>query len=65
MNAYESFCRQFPANAALDLMPLPGESMVSSLWRFSWRNGLSTKELLNFCTKANGYDKDGTAYSHT
>ncbi len=65
MNAYESIPRQFPANAALDLMPLPGESMVSSLWRFSWRNGLSTKELLSFCTKGSGYEKEDAACCST
>lgn len=65
MNVHESIPREYPANAALDLLPLPGESMVSSLWRFSWRNGLSTKELLNFCTKGTGYEKEGAAYSYT
>lgn len=65
MNPYQSAPRQYPANAALDLMPLPGESMVSSLWRFSWRNGLSTKELLAFCTKGSGYETEGAAYSYS
>lgn len=60
MNAYESVPRQFPANAAVDLMPLPGESMVSSLWRFAWRNGLSAKELRRFCSSGLGYAKEGT-----
>lgn len=64
MKIYESVPGQFPGNAALDLVPLPGESMVSSLWRFAWRNGLSTKELLRFCTHGNGYQKEHAAYSY-
>lgn len=65
MNAYESIPRQFPANAALDLMPLPGESMVSSLWRFAWRNGLSAKELHRFCSSGLGYAKEGSDFSQS
>jgi hypothetical protein len=65
MKVYEHIHGLFPANAALDLMPLPGESMVSSLWRFAWRNGLSAKELLRFCSSGLGYAKEGSDYSRS
>jgi hypothetical protein len=48
----------FPTNAAMDLQPLPGESITSSLWRFAWRNGLKAKELLVFCSTGTGYAKE-------
>lgn len=65
MKIYESVPGQFPGNAALDLVPLPGESIVSSLWRFAWRNGLGVKELLRFCSGDARYAKDNGRYSPT
>jgi hypothetical protein len=53
----------FPENAAQDLVPLPGESITSSLWRFAWRNGLRAKELLGFCSPYYTYDKEGTKWT--
>ncbi len=32
-----------------DLCPLPHESILSSLWRFAWRNALSGSRLLQYC----------------
>jgi hypothetical protein len=45
VNVYRAVPAFFPANAASDLQPLPGESFMSSVWRLAWRNGLSKKEL--------------------
>jgi hypothetical protein len=50
-------------NAAHDLVPLPGESIISSLWRFAWRNGLRAKELLRFCSPYLTYDKENTKWT--
>lgn len=65
MKVYGDVPERFPANAAFDLASLPGESIVSSLWRFSWRNGLSTKELLRFCSRGAGYEKEDAVFSYT
>ena len=65
MKIYESAPGQFPLNAALDLAPLPSESIVSSLWRFAWRNGLKAKELLRFCSGDPRYAKESQRYSAT
>lgn len=35
-----------------DLCPLPHESILSSLWRFAWRNSFSGSHLLRYCKKA-------------
>jgi len=45
MNVHRASPTIFSANAAWDLAPLPGESIVSSVWRFAWRNQLSVKKL--------------------
>ena len=42
----------FSANAAWDLAPLPGESIVSSVWRFAWRNHLSARQLKSMLNPA-------------
>lgn len=45
-------------NAAVDLTPLPGESITSSLWRYAWRNSLRAKELLQFCSHGATYERE-------
>ena len=64
MKIYDNAVREFPSNAALDLVPLPEESMVSSIWRFAWRNGLGVKELLTHCTHGAGYRKEHATFSY-
>lgn len=64
MKIYDNAVREFPSNAALDLVPLPEESMVSSIWRFAWRNGLGVKELLTHCTHGAGYQKEHATFSY-
>jgi hypothetical protein len=54
----------FPGNAASDLIPLPEESITSSLWRFAWRNGLRAKELLKYCSPYATYDKEHARMMH-
>lgn len=34
-----------------DLSPLPHESILSSLWRFAWRNSLNGQQLLRHCSQ--------------
>jgi hypothetical protein len=63
MTPVESVSCPFPANAALDLIPLPGESIASSVWRFAWRNGLGAKELLRFCSHADRYPRNGDRFN--
>lgn len=60
MKPYDAPPRVFPTNACWDLDNLPGESMVSSLWRFAWRNGLDAKTLLPFCSDGN-YQKEAVS----
>jgi hypothetical protein len=38
-----------------DLIPLPFESTVSSLWRFGWRNKLNAAQLMSACRGKSGY----------
>lgn len=59
MKPYDARPHVFSTNASVDLYNLPGESLVSSLWRFGWRNGLDAKTLLPYCSE-NGYDKEKT-----
>jgi len=49
---------KFAANAASDLTPLKGESITSSLWRYAWRNGLKSTELLVSCSTGIGYAEE-------
>lgn len=52
MKAYDALPQTFSPNACADLENLPGESLVSSLWRFAWRNGLDAKTLLPYCSES-------------
>lgn len=42
---------QAPHGINQDLSPLPHESILSSLWRFAWRNALNGQQLLRHCTQ--------------
>jgi len=42
-------------NAASDLTPLPYESIISSIWRYAWRNGLRGGGLKNSCSASPSY----------
>ncbi len=53
MKLYEAGTQSVPPNACAYLDNLPGESLVSSLWRFAWRNGLDAKTLLPYCSEKN------------
>jgi hypothetical protein len=49
--------------AGTDLCPLPHESVVSTLWRFCWRNMLDAKQLKEICSgrkvfPARGFPED-------
>jgi len=42
-------------NAALDLTPLPYESIISSIWRYAWRNGLRGSAIRQACSASPSY----------
>lgn len=51
MSQHSAFRQQELSSLNEDLCPLPHESILSSLWRFAWRNGLSGSHLLHYCKK--------------
>lgn len=49
MNELANFLGKTSNRLNQDLCPLPHESILSSLWRFAWRNALSGSHLLRYC----------------